>query len=90
MSDILCPYEIYDQAGQSAHSSHPLLPDRRNTGGVLETAGHRRTQHTAANSPTTRRLPLPIPHRDTNTDQLPLHNSHSYSKRSIDTTHTRR
>ena len=51
MSDILCPYEIYDQAGQSACSSHPLLPDRPDVGGMLGEAGHLRTQHTAANSP---------------------------------------
>ena len=91
MSDILCPYEIYDQAGQSAYSSHPLLPDRPDVGGMLGEAGHLRTQHTAANSHTTRRLPLlPIPHGDTDTEQLPLHNGHSYSERSVDATHTRR
>lgn len=72
MSDILCPYEIYDQTGQSAHGSHPLLPDRPDVGGMLGEAGHLRTQHTAANSPTTRRLPLlPIPHGDTDTEQPP-------------------
>ena len=74
MSDILCPYEIYDQAGQSAHSSHPLLPDRPGVDGMLGEAGHLRTQHTAASRPTTRRLsPLPLPHGDTDTEQLPLH-----------------
>ena len=91
MSDILCPYEIYDQAGQSAHSSHPLLPDRPDVGGMLGEAGHLRTQHTAANSPARRRLTLlPIPYRDSDAEQHPFDDSHPHSGRPVDTTHTRR
>ena len=91
MSDILCPHEIYDQAGKSAYSSHPLLPDRLDVGGVLAEAGRLRVRHTATSSPVNREpLTFPIPHRDSDADQHPFDNSHPHSERSIDPTHAQR